>query len=113
MKTYKAYANEKLIADNVALADTFMTRLNGLMKRKTLYDEEGLFLKNCSSIHCFFMHFTIDAVYLDKNMRVVAKETVRPWRLGGIYKGARHVLEIKEGASDIINKGDEIIIKEI
>ena len=113
MKTYKTYANEKQIADNVAKADTFITRLNGLMHKKTLCDGEGLFLKNCSSIHCFFMRFTIDAVYLDKNMRVIAKETVRPWRIGGIFKGARHVLELKERAADIINIGDEIILKEI
>ena len=113
MKIYKAFANEKLIADKIAPADTFLTRLNGLTTRKSLYDGEGLLLKSCSSIHCFFMHFTIDAVYLDKDMRVIAKESVRPWRIGGFFKGARQVLELKEDAADIINIGDEITIKEI
>ena len=46
------------------------------------------------------MRFPIDVVYLDKNMRVVGIETVKPWRLGHFFHGAWHVLELGEGKAE-------------
>ena len=112
MKTYAVYQGSCPVADRVALADDFFTRFRGLMLRKTLAPGEGLLLKNCSAIHCCFMRFPIDAVYLDGSMRVVAAETVKPWRLGGIFPGAKHVLELGAGGARDLAPGMQIEWKE-
>jgi len=51
----------------VVVAQRFVPRLLGLMGRRSLKPETGLYLPRCSSIHMFFMRFPIDAVYLAGN----------------------------------------------
>lgn len=102
----KAYVNNKLLAYNVKVADKFISRLVGLLNRNSIDDNEGLLLKKCSSIHCFFMKFTIDAVYLSEDMQVLYKETIKPWRVGKIVRNSCHVLELKEGKCSEINVGE-------
>ncbi len=105
----KAYCNNQLILSNVIIADTFFSRFKGLLGRKSINTDEGLLLKNCSSIHCFFMKFTIDAVYLSEDMEVLYKETIKPWGIGKIIKNTRHILEIPENASQAMQTGGRII----
>ena len=112
MKTYTVSHPAGPIADQVALADSFFTRFRGLMLRKSLPAGQGLLLKNCSAIHCCFMQFPIDAVYLDGQMRIVGTETVKPWRLGGRFPGARHVLELPAGSSRALIPGTQTYWKE-
>lgn len=83
-----------IVADQVRLADTFFRRFKGLMGVRYLAPGEGLLLKNCSSIHSFFMEITIDAVYLSNDFTVLNIETLPPWRIGKNVKGAKHVLEL-------------------
>jgi len=97
----------------VSIADSFLTRFRGLMFRKGLGPSEGLLLKNCSSIHCMFMRFTIDVVYLSGDYCVVAVETVKPWRVGGIHRHVKQVLEVPEGAAKSLKPGDKLIRKEL
>ena len=113
MKTCAIYQSAHLIADQVATADTFFTRFKGLMLRKALAPGEGLLLKNCSAIHCCFMRFPIDVVYLDDDMTVVGIETVNPWRLGSIFPGAKHVLELGAGCAGELAPGMQIEWKEV
>lgn len=108
----KAFCNEKLVAHMVLKADTFGTRFIGLMNRKTINKNEGLLLINCSSIHCFFMKFTIEAIYLSTDMKVLYKETIKPWKIGKIVKGCTHVLELAEGTAKDILIGDNIVFVE-
>ena len=103
----KAYSNDVIIVNDIKIADTFKLKLIGLMGREKLQDE-GLLLTDCSSIHCFFMKTTIDAVYLSRDMEVLYRETIKPWKLGKIVKKTRHVLELPENASKNIEIGDTI-----
>ena len=112
MKEYEIWQRTALCAAPVKMADRFWTRLRGLMLRKELQPGEGLFLKNCAAIHCCFMRFPIDVVYLDRNMTVIGIETVSPWRLGGHFSGARHVLELEKGRGSLLEVGIEIELKE-
>ena len=96
----------------VRVADSYFTRLKGLMFRKELEEGEGLLLKNCSSIHCCFMKFPIDVVYINDKMIVMKVETVRPWRVGSIVRGAKHVLELAEGTASGLKTGDMLIFEE-
>ena len=104
----KAYINNNLVLNNVVRADTFSGRLKGLLGKDSLNSGEGLLLINCSSIHCFFMKFTIDAVYLTEDMVVLHKETLKPWEMGKIIKNTRNILEMQEGESKNIEVGDTI-----
>lgn len=93
------------------IADTFFRRFRGLMLRKSLNPGEGLLLQNCSSIHCCFMRFSIDVVYLSEEMDVVKIETVKPWRIGSFVPGAAHVLEMEEGAGSDLRIGNRICLE--
>ena len=86
-----------MLADRVKPADTFWKRFRGLMGRKKLEEGEGLLLIRCPSIHCFFMKIPIDAVYLSADMRVTGMETLKPWSVGRIFRGTKHVLELSAG----------------
>ena len=63
------------------VARTLFERIRGLIGVKSLPPGEGLLILRCNSIHTFFMSFPIDAVFLDRNDRVVkVVRNIRPWR---------------------------------
>src|SRR4051794_24744893 len=95
MKT--AGPREQVVCARCEVAAGPLTRLRGLMGRRTLPRGHGLLLKPAPSIHTFFMRFPIDAVFLDREMNVVAvKPELAPWRMAG-QRGARAVLELAAG----------------
>ena len=108
----KIMQNNKLLFTDVKRADTFARRFMGLMGRKELKPSEGLLLTDCGRIHTNFMRFTIDVVYLSAEFRVLAVETVRPWRLGKRVKGAKHVLEVAENRACKVKPGELISTEE-
>ena len=59
------------------------------------------------------MKFSIDAVFLDKKMKVVAIiDSMKPWRFSKWHISAKSVLELKAGiVLGKISKGDELEIK--
>ncbi len=75
--------NKCLLASDLKIANTFHTRLLGLMGRKEMKHGEGLLIKKSrNSIHTFFMRFPIDLLFLDANGQVqFVKEKVEPWRM--------------------------------
>lgn len=89
-------------------ADRFFSRFRGLMLKKTMDRNTGLLLIPCSSIHMFFMRFPIDTVYLDRDFRVLGKETISPWRVGKRFKGTHAVLELPAGKAAEIRIGDTL-----
>ena len=89
-------------------ADTFSSRLFGLIPRKTLGPDEGLWLDPCAMIHTCFMSFPIDAVFLDSGHKVVKiVPSLRPWRFSPWVYEAESVLEFPAGcASSVLAEGD-------
>lgn len=81
----------------VETADTFLARFRGLMGRRELAPAHALLLEGCSSVHMFFMKFSLDIVYLNRDFRVLYIETLRPWQVGSLVKGCAHVLELNAG----------------
>jgi hypothetical protein len=104
--------NNIVLIENIKKADTFISRLVGLLNKSSIDFDEGLLLMRCTSIHCFFMKFTIDAVYLSEDMKVLYVETVKPWKIGKMVKNCSHVLELHEGAAKNISAGDIIVFNE-
>ena len=100
-----------IVCERCLLAETALTRMRGLLGRRTLPSGEGILLKPASSVHMAFMRFPIDAVFLDRELRVVKiVDDVRPWRAAG-SRGARAVLEIPAGEADRrgVRVGDRLL----
>ena len=91
--------NGDVVCDRCVVAASPFSRMKGLLGRSELRSGEGLLLRPASAIHTFFMRFPIDAVFLDRDWRVVGiAGEVAPWRTAG-RKGAKAVLELPAGES--------------
>jgi uncharacterized membrane protein (UPF0127 family) len=86
-----------VVTEHAIIADRPLRRLRGLMGRRVLPTGEGILLRPAPSIHTAFMRFAIDAVFLDRELRVVrVAEHVPPWRVAAA-RGSRAVLELRAG----------------
>jgi uncharacterized membrane protein (UPF0127 family) len=96
------------------LADRALPRMRGLIGRQGLPAGEGLLVSPAPAIHTAFMRFPIDAVFLDRNMRVLdIVERLRPWRMAS-KRRARAVLELSAGecARRSVEIGDRLELRE-
>src|SRR5438105_13383785 len=80
--------NGRIVCERCVLADTALTRMKGLLGRRDLPSGEGILLKPASSVHMAFMRFPIDAVFLDRDLRVVKiADDLRPCPAAGTRRG--------------------------
>ena len=108
MEKYVKIYNERnnaLIGDKIKVADTFWTRLKGLMLAPDLAEGEGLIITPCNSIHMMFMRYPIDALFIDSSNKIVAiYEKIRPWI--GVTRLYSNVVSVIEVPSGLANKLD-------
>lgn len=91
-RTRQAY-----LATELAVADTYWTRLRGLLGRAAddFRNGSGLWIVPCHGVHTLGMAFPIDVVYLDREFTVIHVESnLRPWRVGAVRRLATSVLEL-------------------
>jgi len=94
MKIYHC-PTDQCLAERVVLANTFLTRLRGLLGRRRLAPSEALWLRPCNGVHTLGMIFAIDAIFLDKELRVVKLiENLRPFRFTAPSLRAYSVVEM-------------------
>jgi len=108
--------NNAVLADRVKLADTFFSRLVGLLNRSSLEKGEALILKPSYAIHTLFMRFSIDALFLDKNGKVIGIiHAIKPFRFSPVYFGSQLTIEFPENTlqSTQTRLGDVILTKGI
>jgi uncharacterized membrane protein (UPF0127 family) len=101
------------VCERCLLAETPLTRLKGLLGRRELPPGEGLLLRPASSIHMFFMRFPIDAVWVDKRLKVLkVSHNVGPWKVAAC-KGANGVVEISAGEASRrgVQPGDQLLLR--
>jgi uncharacterized membrane protein (UPF0127 family) len=101
-----------IVCERCLLAETALTRMRGLLGRRELPSGEGILLRPASSVHMAFMRFPIDAVFLDRDLRVVKiAADLRPWRAAG-SRGAKAVLELPAGEAKKrgLTAGDRLIV---
>jgi uncharacterized protein len=101
-----------IVCERCLLAETALTRMRGLLGRRELPSGEGILLRPASSVHMAFMGFPIDAVFLDRDLRVVKiAADLRPWRAAG-SRGAKAVLELPAGEAKKrgLTAGDRLIV---
>ena len=96
---------------NVRQADSFLKRFRGLMLKADMPADEAMLIAPCSSIHMMWMLFSIDAVFIDRNYRVLkVVKGLRPWIGLAVCPGAWAALELKAGAADFyVIKKDSVL----
>lgn len=86
---------EAFLAYRVRIADSMLSRLIGLLGRRSLAPDSGLWIVPSSGVHTLGMLFTIDVVFLDKNLKVVGlRELLRPFSITSLNLQAESVLEL-------------------
>jgi uncharacterized membrane protein (UPF0127 family) len=86
-----------VICEHAEIASTPWRRTRGLLGRSGLGEGEGMLIDPAPSIHSAFMRFEFDAVFLDRDLKVVkVVERIRPFRAHSA-KRARKVLELAAG----------------
>src|SRR5215468_649755 len=86
---------ETFLAFRVGIADTFAGRLIGLLGKRSLKPDSGVWIVPANAIHTIGMLFSFDVVMIDKNFRVVsAIEMVKPFRIILPKRRAESVIEL-------------------
>jgi hypothetical protein len=84
--------------------------MRGLLGRDALADDGGMLFTRTGSIHTFFMRFPIDAVFCDRELRVLkVVRGLRPWRTASSRR-AKVVVELPAGTA-AIEPGDQLVIR--
>ena len=74
---------KSVLATDLELAADSKTRTKGLLGRRGLPQSSVMILAPCNGIHTFFMRFTIDVVFVDRQGRVLKIcRALKPWRIG-------------------------------
>ena len=104
---------ETFLAFRVKVADSGLSRMVGLLGKRSLEPEGGAWIIPCNSIHTIGMLFSIDVVMLDRNLKVVGLyEMLRPFSITRPNFRAESVIELpphtifKSGTA----VGDQLVI---
>jgi uncharacterized protein len=112
MQTAKLLKSDgTVVATRCRLARTPLSRMRGLLGRASLEPGEAMLFRPAGSIHMFFMRFTIDAVFCDRDLAVLdVVPSLRPWRMAS-RRGAKIVIELAEGAAAGVQPGDRLVLE--
>lgn len=104
------------LAARAAVADTFLTRLRGLLGRSGLAAGEGLVIVPCSSVHMIGMAFPLDVLHVDRGGTVIkALPGLRPGRFGPLVWRSHLAIELPAGtlAATGTVLGDRIVLEPV
>ena len=90
----------ELVCDVCHLAERLGSRMRGVIGWRHLRSGEGVLIRPTFSIHTAFVRFPIDAVFLDRDLKVLSiAHDMKPWRLATFWR-ANSVLELAAGECD-------------
>jgi uncharacterized membrane protein (UPF0127 family) len=104
---------DTVLGERIRVADTSLSRLVGLLGKRSLEPGAGLLIVPSQGIHTVAMRFAIDVVFADRNWRVLQlRKAMVPYRMTGLYWKARFVLELPLGtiAQSLTMVGDQLSI---
>jgi uncharacterized membrane protein (UPF0127 family) len=86
---------ETFLAFRVGVADSVPGRLIGLLGRRSIAPDGGIWIVPANSVHTIGMLFSFDLVLVDKEFRVVGlRELVRPFKITWPNLRAESVIEL-------------------
>ena len=95
---YLTDTNANRVIEKVFKTTTFFERMRGLLFKEKLKSNTGLLISPCSSVHTFGMQYTIDVVFLDKELTIVKLvKSLKPWRMAA-SNASCIVLELVENS---------------
>jgi uncharacterized protein len=100
----------RVLAARVAVPRTVFGRGLGLMFRPSLPEGGGMWIRPCNGIHMMGMRFAVDAVFLDRRLRVV--ERLKPWRMVPWVPLAHSVVELPAGTGAGLEVGEMLAVEE-
>lgn len=114
-KTYLIYdiSRQHIISDHAKMADTYFSRMIGLLGRPDMQSLDALILTPCNSIHTFGMKFPIDVLFLDSEYKICHLiSNMKNRRISKISLKSKYVIELHTGSVDalMLQKGDQIQI---
>ncbi|MEN6328166.1 MAG: DUF192 domain-containing protein [Syntrophomonas sp.] len=90
--------NSNIIVEQGELANTFLTRLKGLLGRKSMNPGEGLLICPCDMVHSIGMKMEIDVLFVSQDNRIVnIIEKMAPNRISKHIKNSCYVIELPSG----------------
>jgi uncharacterized membrane protein (UPF0127 family) len=104
-----------VLGDRIRVAGTSLSRLVGLLGKRTLEPGTGLLIVPSQAIHTVGMRFAIDVIFVDRNWRVIhLRPAMVPFRMTGFHWKARCVLELPSGmiAQTSTTVGDQLSMTE-
>lgn len=88
----------EIVARQVWRADSFWTRLRGLLGHPPLARGEGLWLVPCQQVHMIGMRYSISVWFLDRGGRICyIIDDLRPNKISSRNRKAATVLEFPAG----------------
>lgn len=103
-----------LVGTRITLANTFSSRLFGLLGKRRLDPGHGVLIRPSSGVHTIGMMIPIDVVALDKSCRVLKVwHRLLPFRVTSVSMKTHSVLELASGQIRECNieVGDELVIE--
>jgi uncharacterized membrane protein (UPF0127 family) len=104
------------LAERCRVASSLRDRTVGLLATAEIPHGEGLLIERSPSIHMFFMRYPIDAVFVDRQLRVTkAVSSLKPWRVVWWARGARDCIELRAGSiqRSQTQAGDQLELTEL
>ena len=87
-----------VLGERVEVAETWWSRLRGLLGRPSLKPSEGLLIRPCRAVHMLGMRFPIDVAFLDREGRVLATYAgLAPNQFSRYHRQAAAALELPAG----------------
>ncbi len=88
-----------IVSTRAKIANSFFSRLKGLLGKEEFSPEDALVIGGCQAIHMFFMKFAIDVVFVDQKNKVVGLiENIKPFRMSPFFIRARRAVELPVGS---------------
>ena len=105
---------ETFLAFRVSVADSIVSRLIGLLGKRSLKPDSGVWIVPANAIHTIGMLFPFDLVLIDKDFKVVGlRELVRPFKITRPNFRAESLIELP--AHTIFKSrtevGDQLVIE--
>lgn len=104
---------ESFLSLNVAVADTHLSRLRGLLGKFRLKADEGVWVVPSRGVHTIGVLFAIDLIYLDADYRVIhVVESFGSFGIAPLRIKSESVLELptRTISSSQTQVGDQLLI---
>lgn len=114
IKKLRLNNSAEILISELEVASSLIQRTVGLLKYSDLSDRQALWILKCNSIHTFFMRFSIDCIFVDKNLMIKKiYSNVQPWRITFPVLTAHSVFEVKAGFAQKwgLREGDSLHVE--